>query len=358
MTDLAKLRTQIDAIDREIVARLQERVRLAAEVGHAKRLQGSPIFSPGREEEVFARIEAAAGADSLLSTRALRAIWREIISAMIALEAEINVAYLGPEGTFTEQAALKHFGSSLTYEPMRTIADVFMAVERGEADYGVVPIENSTEGAVIHALDMLAETDLKIVAESYLPIEHCLLARGSLEHIAEVHSKDQALGQCRDWLRRHLPQARLVDCESTARAVQIAAERTEVAAIASELASEKQGVPILERGIQDRRDNVTRFFVIGEALSKRLGRDRDKTSLLLSLKDEVGALEKAVAAFSERGINLCKIESRPNRQRAWEYFFFIDIEGHWEDKDVQTAVADLNQRCLLVKWLGSYPKMR
>ncbi len=358
MTDLDKLRAQIDAIDSDIVARLQERVRLAAEVGHAKRQEGSPIFAPSREEEVFARIVAAAGEDSLISPQALRAIWREIISAMIALEAEIKVAYLGPEGTFTEQAALKHFGSSLTYEPMRTIADVFMAVARKEADYGVVPIENSTEGAVIHALDRLAETDLKIVAESYLPIEHCLLSRAGLGAITEVHSKDQALGQCRDWLRRHLPQARLVDCESTARAVQIAAERDGVAAIASELASEKQGVPILERGIQDRSDNVTRFFVIGEVQARPLGQDRDKTSLLLSLKDEVGALEKTVAAFSGRGINLCKIESRPNRLRAWEYYFFIDIEGHWQDEAVQAAVADLNERCLLVKWLGSYPKMR
>ncbi|MGF1483716.1 MAG: prephenate dehydratase [Opitutales bacterium] len=359
MSDLNSLRAQIDAIDSELVAKLQERIRLAAEVGRVKRSQGSAIFAPGREEQVFARIQKAAGPDSLLSPKAQRAIWREIISAMIALEAEITIAYLGPEGTFTEQAAHKHFGSSLMYEPMRTIADVFMAVERGEADYGVVPIENSTEGAVIHALDMLAGTELKIVAESYLPIEHCLLSRSPLEAITVVHSKDQALGQCRDWLRRHLPEAQLIDCESTARAVQIAKEREGVAAIAGALASERYAVPLVRKAIQDRSDNVTRFFVIGAGQGgKPLGQDRDKTSILIALKDEVGALEKAVSAFSQRAINLCKIESRPNRQRAWEYHFFIDIEGHWEDPPVKEAIAELEKICVLVKWLGSFPKMR
>jgi chorismate mutase/prephenate dehydratase len=238
---------------------------------------------------------------------------------------------------------------------MKTIPDVFLEVERGDADYGVIPIENSTEGAVFHSLDMLVESELRIVSQIYLPIEHCLISRSPLDAIREVHSKDQALGQCREWLRRHLPDAQLVEAVSTAAAVRTAAERPEVAAIAGALAAELHDLPVLERGIQDKADNVTRFLVVGKTLARPLSGGRDKTSLVISINDEVGALEKALKPFGKRGINLTKIESRPSRRKAWDYYFFIDLVGHHDDAAVQEALAELKAHCPFVKWLGSYP---
>jgi len=355
--DLDAVRQEIDAIDREIITRLNKRVRLAGEVARAKEASGLPIYIPEREEQVFRKL--AALNEGPLSETALRHIYREIISAMISLEHPLRIAYLGPEGTFTEQAALKNFGASLSYQAVPSIADVFAAVEQGEADYGVIPIENSTGGAVIHSLDMLAETELKIIAQVYLPVEHCLLAACPLAEITEIHSKDQALIQCRGWLQRHLPSARQVECDSTTGAVQQALARPGVAAIASEPASERYSLPIVARGIQDRLDNETRFLVIGrQANCGATGTGLDKTSLVFSIRDEVGALEQAVHAFSARGLNLTKIESRPSRKKAWDYLFFVDVIGHWEDSAMQAAVEELRERCPLVKWLGSYPNAR
>lgn len=352
--DLSAVREKIDAVDREIVAKLNERLRLAAEVARVKHEAGLPIYHPEREEALLRKLaEANAGP---LPEAGLRSIYREIISAMIGLERPMVIAYLGPEATYTEQAARKAFGSSLPYEPMPTIPDVFAAVERGEADCGVIPIENSTEGVVTHSIDTLAETGLKIINQVYLPIEHCLVSRSPLAEIREVRSKDQALAQCREWLARHLPHARQVDADSTAQAVKQAGGEDGVAAIASELAAEKYGVPVVARDIQDRAGNVTRFLVLGREAAGR-GDGPSRTSLLLTLNDEPGALEKALAPFSQRGINLTKIESRPSRRKAWDYLFFVDIDGHWEDEPVQAAVADLKRACPLVKWLGSYPQV-
>ena len=240
---------------------------------------------------------------------------------------------------------------------MKTISDVFSAVEAGDCDYGVVPIENSTEGAVFHSMDELVESDLKICAQVYLPIEHCLIAQSPLDAIKEVHSKDQALGQCREWLRRNLPNAELVESHSTASAVEIAAKRSEVAAIASSIAAELNDVPIVQKGIQDNSENVTRFLVIGKTEVRPLGDSHDKTSLVISLKDQSGALEKALMPFAKRGINLSKIESRPSRKKAWDYFFFIDLIGHIEEDLVQEAIEELKDCSSFVKWLGSYPNV-
>ncbi len=355
--DLAAVREKIDAIDRDIIARLNERVRLASEVAHAKAKQGLPIYMPEREEQVMQKL--AALNEGPLTEAAIRHIYREIISAMIALERPLQVAYLGPEGTYTEQAARKNFGSSLGYSAVPSIADVFAAVERGEADYGVIPIENSTGGAVIHSLDMLAETELKIVAQVYLPVEHCLLSRSALAEITEVHSKDQALIQCRDWLLRNLPNAKQVECDSTTAAVKKAAAQPGVAAIAGAIAGERYDVPLLAEGIQDRTDNETRFLVIGpKANEKATGPGMDRTSIAFSIRDEVGALERVLHAFSGRAINLSKIESRPSRKKAWDYLFFVDFSGHWNDAVIQEAVEELRALCPLVKWLGSYPNVR
>ncbi len=353
--DLDSLRKKIDAVDLEIIERLNARVRLAGEVGQAKLKQGSHTYVPSREEAIFERL-AAANPGPLAPT-ALKAIYREIISASLALQKELRVAYLGPEATFTHQAALKNFGSSLQFQPCATIPDVFTAVERGEADHGVVPIENSTEGAVFHSLDMLVETDLKIVAQVYLPIEHCLISKEPLDKIRVIYSRDQALGQCRDWLRRNVPAAQTEAVDSTSAAVVRARETAGGAAIASRIAAEMHGVPIVTAGIQDKADNVTRFLVLGKNVSPALGGGKDKTSLVFSLHDRPGALLRALEPFSSRGVNLAKIESRPSRQKAWHYYFFIDCLAHWDDASVQEAVAALRKECPFVKWLGSYPNV-
>lgn len=348
-------RDGIDAIDREVVRLLSKRVGIASEIGRIKRENGADYYDPTREAQVMQKI--ADLNPGPLTNQTLHAIYREVISASIALEKKLVIAYLGPEATYTHQASIRNFGVSLEHRPMKTIPDVFAEVEHGDADYGVIPIENSTEGAVFHSMDMLVESDLHICSQVYLPIEHCLISQSPLSAIKEVHSKDQALGQCRDWLRRHLPGAQLVDVNSTASAVQTAKARPEVAAVASALSSDLYGLPIVEKGIQDKVDNVTRFLVVGKTQVAPLGGGRDKTSLVISLNDEIGALEKALQFFAARGINLSKIESRPSRKKAWDYYFFIDLVGHYQDAPVQAAIEELRKHCPLVKWLGSYPNL-
>ena len=351
--DLEPIRRKIDAIDRQVIKLLNERLLLAGEIGKAKRQHGAEIYVPQREEEVFQRLGQAN--EGPLTDAALRAIYREVMSAAIALEKKTVIAYLGPAATYTHQAAIKKFGASLDYVAISNIADVFAAVEKGEADYGVIPVENSTEGAVIHSLDMLVESDLKIVAQVYLDITHNLFSHSPLAEIQTVCSKDQALWQCRRWLQTHLPKAELREVSSTARAVQIANETPGTAAVASALAGEMYGVPAVATGIQDKADNITRFLVIGKTSSGPVRNGKNKSSFVISVNDEVGALQRAISPFSARGINLSKIESRPSRKKPWDYYFFIDILGHFEDPDVQEALQEVRKICPLVKWLGSYP---
>ncbi len=351
--DLDKLREQIDAIDREIIERLNARVKLGGEIGKIKEQAGHEVYAPNREMEVFQKLLELN--DGPLSENGLRAIYREVISATLSMEKRITVGYLGPEATFTHQAAVKNFGTSVSCVPMGTISDVFSSVERGEVDYGVIPIENSTEGAVSHSLDMLAETDLKIIAQIYLEISLCLISRSALPQIKSVHSKDNALGQCRNWLDRMLPGVERVESASTVKAVQLASKEPEVAAIASHIAAETHEMPIVADSIQDRVDNYTRFLTIGKSSSGRLGKGKDKSSYVFSLRDEPGALQKVLEAFSNRNLNLSKIESRPSRRKLWDYFFFVDVIGHRDDPEVVEAVTELKENCSMVKWLGSYP---
>jgi chorismate mutase/prephenate dehydratase len=353
--NLDKQREQIDKIDAGIVQSLNQRLTIAHEIGKIKQESGADFYDPAREAEVFEKLSNLN--EGPLNQSALNAIYREVISASIALEKDLQVAFLGPEATYTHQAVLKNFGVSLKATPMKTISDVFSAVEAGDCDYGVVPIENSTEGAVFHSMDELVESDLKICAQVYLPIEHCLISQSPLSEIKEVHSKDQALGQCREWLRRNLPNAELMESHSTASAVEIAAKRPEVAAIASSIAAELNDVAIVQNGIQDNSENVTRFLVIGKTDVRSLGDGKDKTSLVISLKDQSGALEKALMPFAKRSINLSKIESRPSRKKAWDYFFFVDLIGHIEEASVQAAIEELKECSSFVKWLGSYPNV-
>ena len=355
--ELGPIREKIDALDNELVRLLNERLTLAGEIGKLKRSTGGQIYVAEREDAVFRKVTAQN--QGPIKHEALRAIYREIMSAAIALEKPLVIAYLGPEASNTHAAAMKKFGASVDYHAMATVSDIFTAVEKGETDYAVIPIENSTEGSVREALDSFVESDLKIVAQIYLEISHALIAATPLEKITRVYSKDQALAQCRHWLQRHLPHAQLVEASSTSRAVQIAKDEPGAAAVASELAAEFHGVPVIERNIQDKADNTTRFFVIGKRASGAVGGGKDLTSLLVSLGDEAashsGALLKMLNPLASRGINLSKIESRPSKKRPWDYYFFLDVTGHHEDAAMKEALSELRKFCPLVKWLGSYP---
>lgn len=357
---LQPIREQIDTHDRQLVELLNSRLALAAEIGKLKRSAGGQIYVPEREDAVLRKV--ASLNQGPIKNEALQAIYREIMSAAIALEKPLLIAYLGPEATYTHAAAIKKFGASVDYSAIATISDIFTAVEKGEADYGIIPIENSTEGSVREALDGFVESDLKVVAQVYLEINHALISTTPLERIEKVYSKDQALAQCRAWLQRHLPHAQLIDTASTAKAVQVAKDMPGAAAIAAELAAQVQGVPVLAKNIQDKNDNTTRFFVIGKKASGPVGGGRDLTSLVISLGDEAaahsGSLLKMLMPFGQRGINLSKVESRPSKKRPWDYLFFIDVTGHYDDPAMKEALSELKKFCPLVKWLGSYPSVQ
>ena len=355
--DLNSLRQKIDRLDTRIVKLLNQRLALAAKIGRLKRSKDGRIFVAEREDQVVRKV--CGQNQGPLKDAALRAIYREVMSAAIALEKPLLIAYLGPEATNTHQAAIKKFGASVDYHGMATIADIFTSVEKGEADYGVIPIENSTEGSVRDALDQFVDSDLKVVAQIYLEITHALIANSPLEQIEKVYSKDQALAQCRMWLQRHLPHAQILSAGSTSSAVQIAKKTPGVAAVASPIAAEYYGMPVVVANIQDKPDNTTRFFVIGKQASGSAGGGRDMTSFLISLGDDAashpGALLKMLLPMAKRGINLSKIESRPSKKRPWDYFFFIDVTGHYDDPAMREAVKHLRRFCPMVKWLGSYP---
>ncbi len=355
--DLGPIREKIDALDRQLVSLLNERLALAAEIGKVKRGQGGQIYVAEREDAVLRKVTAQN--QGPIKQEALKAIYREIMSAAIALEKPLLIAYLGPEASNTHAAAMKKFGASVDYHAMATISDIFTAVEKGETDYAVIPIENSTEGSVRETLDSFVESDLKIVAQIYTEITHALISKFPLEQITKVYSKDQALAQCRHWLQRHLPHAQLVEASSTSRAVQIAQDEPGAAAVAGELAAQHYGVPVLVKNIQDKADNTTRFFVLGRQPSGPVGNGKDITSFLVSLGDEAaahsGSLLRMLMPLAERGINLSKVESRPSKKRPWDYYFFIDVTGHYEDANMKEALAELRKFCPMVKWMGSYP---
>jgi len=357
---LKPIRAKIDELDTQLVEVINHRLSLAQEIGQIKRATSSEIYAPEREDAVLRKVVALN--QGPVKNEALRAIYRELMSAAIALEKPLSIAYLGPEASNTHAAAMKKFGASVDYHAMASVADIFTAVEKGEADYAVIPIENSTEGSVREALDCFVESDLKIVAQLYTAISHALISTETLEKITTVYSKDQALAQCRYWLQRHLPRARLVEASSTSRAVQIAAQEPGAAAVAGELAAQFYNVPIVERNIQDKADNTTRFFIIGRKATRPVGGGKDVSSFLISLgdgaSDHPGGLLKMLMPLAERGINLSKIESRPSKMRPWEYNFFIDVSGHHDDPEMQAALTELRKFCPLVKWLGSYPVVR
>lgn len=349
---LAKKRHEIDRIDGKIIGLLNKRAKETLEVRKIKKATKKGVFTPHREKEVYNKVLAKSKGP--LSVKSIKAIYREIMSGSLALDKPLKIAYLGPEATFTHIAALRKFGESLDYIECRSITDVFTEVERGRADYGVVPIENSTEGAVNHTLDMFIDSGLKICSEAYLSIVHSLLSKHKkMSLIKKVHSHQQVLAQCRIWLEKNLPNARLVPHATTIDAAMFAARGKGNGAIASEVAAKKYELNILAHSIEDSPHNVTRFLIIGKQEAEPT--KNDKTSIMFSIKDRVGALHDMLVPFKKNGINLMKIESRPSRREAWEYYFFVDLEGHYKDKKAEKALSELEKKCAYFKVLGSYP---
>jgi chorismate mutase/prephenate dehydratase len=345
-------RKEIDAIDEQVVGLLNQRLQHALAIGKIKLEQGGSIYAPHREKAVFDKVCGIN--QGPMPDDSLRAIYREIMSAAICLEKPVTIAFFGPEATYTHQAAIRKFGSSLSYQALKTIGDVFTEVSKGRADYGVVPVENSTEGVVTHTLDMFVDSELKIVAQIIMKIQHCLLARCERSAIRKLYTHPQPMGQCRQWLQTQMPDVEIIETSSTTRAAELAAAEEGASAIAGALAAEHYGLNILESDIQDNAANATRFLVLGRQCSPATGQDR--TSLMVSIDHSVGALHRAIAPFQSLELNMTKIESRPSKRKAWEYFFFIDLDGHAEDNKVAEAIAQLEKECNSVKILGSYPR--
>lgn len=353
MSSLQDLRRQIDEIDNQLLDLLSQRAKLAQEVGHGKSRTATQYFSPERERQIYERLTKANTGP--LPKEALRAIFREIISASRALEAPVKVAYLGPPGTFSHRAALGRFGTSSELKPVDTIPDVFAEVERSAVHYGVVPVENSTEGVVPYTLDMFSKTPLKVCAEIFVPVDHHLATRAeTLKAVKRLYAHPQSLAQSRAWLRDNLPKVEVVDVTSNSKSAQMAAVDSEGAAICTDIAAEIYNVPIVATHIEDSPHNRTRFLVIGENEPQPSG--KDKTSIFFSVRHKAGALLRSLAAFDAHNINLTMIESRPTKQMPWEYVFFIDFQGHVRDEHVRHALKMLEEQSLFVTVLGSYPE--
>jgi chorismate mutase/prephenate dehydratase len=350
--DLDEWRSRIDDLDSRILELLNQRAEAALEIGELKRREGAEHFVPERESKVVARLRALSRGS--FPTDGIAAVWREIFSACLSLEQPLSVAYLGPQATFTHQAAEFRFGSSTRFLPARSIGEVFDLVERRQADFGVVPIENSTEGAVNVTLDCLTDSELLIDGEVLLEISHHLLSRApDLAHVKAVYSHPQALAQCREWLTTNLKDVPTVEVSSTAAAAERAREDPWVAAVASGLAARLYDLPLLKARVEDNPYNSTRFLVVGRRAMAPSG--KDKTSILFSMKNEPGSLHRILEPFAARGLNLTKIESRPTKRRPWEYVIFVDFEGHRETPVVQEVLAEVSRRTLFHKVLGSYP---
>jgi chorismate mutase/prephenate dehydratase len=349
---LKRLRQAVDSIDSKIVGLLNKRAKMILDIAGIKAKKSSSVYVPDREAGVYKNVVSKNRGP--LSDESIRAVYREIMSGSLALEKPLAIAYLGPEYTFTHLASMDKFGSSVKYIGCETIKDVFSEVEKDRADYGVVPIENSIEGAVNHTLDMFMDSELKICSEVFLDISHNLLSKESDKRkIKKVYSIGQVFGQCRLWLEANLPRVELIEVSSTSRAAEIAARQKGSACIASKLAGEKNRLKTLYSSIEDSSHNVTRFLVIGREDARPT--KCDKTSIMLSVKDKVGALHDILVPFKRHGINLMKIESRPSKTRAWEYYFFVDLEGHYSSPSVAGALKDLEKEASYLKILGSYP---
>jgi chorismate mutase/prephenate dehydratase len=350
---LAPLRAQIDAVDRQLLELVSQRAQLAAEIGRLKLALGSPAYRPEREAMVLRSI--AASNRGPLTPAALEPIFREVISACRAMERPLSVAFLGPAGTFSELAALRQFGSAVQLEPCASIDEVFRCADSGRSDYAVVPVENSTEGAVSRSLDLLLSTGLRIVAEVSVPVQHHLLAQQpALDGVQRVFAHPQALAQCLTWLNQNLPAQERINVASNAEAARLASLDPTTAAVAGESAALRYGLQIVARQIQDDPLNRTRFLVLGQQECTPTG--QDKTSLILSVTNRAGAVYHMLAPLARHGVSMTRFESRPARTGAWEYHFYVDVEGHATDPALVAAFDELKRVCSFFRYLGSYPR--
>jgi chorismate mutase/prephenate dehydratase len=350
--ELAKLREKIDALDADIVRLLNERARVVVEVGRVKQATNEPIYAPDREKVVLEKVSQFN--QGPLPDRCLRAVYRELMSGSFALERPLRIGFLGPVGTFSHQAAGVKFGASVDYVPLADIRSVFEEVTRGHIDYGMVPVENSIHGGVIDTLDAFLGSSARICAEVLITIHHNLLAREPWEKITRICSKPEVFTQCRNWLEATAKGREIAPVASTSRAAEMAATEPGTAAIASSIAARLHGLTTVFENIEDDPNNVTRFWVISREPAKRTG--DDKTAILFTTSHKPGALAEVLDVFRDSGINLTDIEKRPSKKVNWEYFFFIDTQGHADDESMKRAISEAKKHCLQLSVLGSYPR--
>jgi chorismate mutase / prephenate dehydratase len=349
---LDSLRTQIDALDGQIVDLLNRRASLVVEIGKLKQQANLPIYAPERERAVLEKVRGLNKGP--LPNRCLEAVWRELMSGSFMLEKPLRIGFLGPEGTFSHLASVRKFGSSVEYVPLTDIAAVFEEVVRGHVDYGLVPVENSIGGGVVDTLDAFLHSSAKICAEVLITVHHNLLAKEPWEQIRKIYSKPEVFAQCRKWLSSVAKDRQVEPAASTSAAADLATRQPGVAAIGSTLAGKLHNLKVLFENIEDNPDNVTRFFVIGREPARRSG--ADKTAIMFTTAHKPGALAEVLDVFKESGINLTDIEKRPSKKVNWEYYFFIDAQGHMDDPAMKQAVDSARQHCLQLTVLGSYPR--
>jgi chorismate mutase/prephenate dehydratase len=349
---LDPLRLQIDQIDQQLIELLNSRARIVVQIGKLKQSQGTPIYAPDREKTILDRVRSLNRGP--LSDRCLEAVYREVMSGSFALEKPLRIGFLGPEGSFSHAASVSKFGSSVDYVPLSAIPAVFEEVVRGHVDYGLVPVENSIGGGIVDTLDAFTSSSAKICAEVLLTVHHNLLANLPWEKVEKIYSKAEVFSQCRNWLSATAKDRPTIPVDSTTAAAQMARDQVGVAAIGSKQAAEIYGLHILFENIEDNPDNMTRFFVIGREAARRTG--DDKTAIMFTTAHKPGALAEVLDVFKENGINLTDIEKRPSRKVNWEYYFFIDAQGHADDAGMKTAIEQAKKHCLQLTVLGSYPK--
>ncbi|MCR4335790.1 MAG: prephenate dehydratase [archaeon] len=349
---LEKQRKEIDEVDEKILELLGKRIGLAKEIGQEKKQENISIYDPVREQEVLEKLHKKN--KGTMEMKDLEGIFKEIFSASRKAQGNLKIAFLGPETTFTHAAALVHFGSAPEYLSKDSIKEVFRAVEKSEAEFGVVPIENSLEGSVTRTYDMFLDSNLKIVAEIAQEINHNLISKHRLKDVKKLYTHPMAFSQCKNWIAKNLPKAEIIEVSSTAKGAESAGVYINSAGIGTKLAAKKYGLQVLAENIQDQAGNYTRFLVIGKTSPKKA--EKSKTSIVFSVKHESGALFNALEALKNDKINMTKIESRPTRNKNWEYVFFVDFEGHEEDENVQKVFRDMGKNVSFLKVLGSYPQ--
>ncbi|MDR4505795.1 MAG: prephenate dehydratase [Candidatus Scalindua sp.] len=350
--DLKKLRGKIDLLDMKIVELLNERAHVVTEIGEIKKVTNAKVYAPEREKQVYDKI--VANNKGPLSDKCIMSIYRELMAGSIALEKPLKVAYLGPEGTFSYFAAQAKFGHAVEYVSLSGIEAVFKEVVKKRTDYGVVPIENSTEGGIRETLSMFTECDVKVCAEIVMPIHHYLMANCAIDKIKKIYSKSQVFSQCKMWLSDNFKKVDLLDVGSTAEAVAIAVREPNSAAIAHSEMAELYGIKTLRQNIEDSPNNVTRFFVLSSDFPPSTG--RDKTAIMCYIKNEIGALHKILEPFRAHNINLTDIEPLPTKKKVWDYCFYIDFMGHATDENVRKTLLEVNKTCIDLKIIGSFPE--